>query len=263
MTVKSKRVRLITLWVVLFLSLAPAAFAAAPAKPISTSEAERLVNAWIDARYPAKKRPPHPSLTDVTPAEVRERLHGQVFRIQGYAGSTDEPEAYFVAKGRVCPLTIGFGGSGLDSMCVCDLDGDGKPELAYAYSWGSGMHRSQLAILRPDVLPLRPIVWRRAVPDDDLVLTKDGEKGVAVAARRRVFEKRQDGNAAIGAANAGGEDGRFVDVLLGSLKLKGKGKAAVLELKWDPKAPPEIRRAVERFPGATAYVPGDDEMSPR
>jgi hypothetical protein len=46
----------------------------------------------------------------------------------------------------VRPLGDSVGGAGLMSMTVADLDGDETPELAYTYSWGSGIHRSMVGI---------------------------------------------------------------------------------------------------------------------
>src|SRR5690349_5840344 len=82
-------------------------------KRISTSEAEKLVAAWVKAhRVEPVYWHPHPRLKDITPADVSRVLGGQVFKQMDYTGSTDEVDAYFIKGDVATPMSIGFGGFG-------------------------------------------------------------------------------------------------------------------------------------------------------
>jgi hypothetical protein len=122
---------------------------------IPVDHAEQLVAAWLQAHqlHNGAARNPHPQLKDITPPDVWKRLGAQVFKQPGVTASIQEADAYLIRKGTVFPLSIGFGGSGLTSMCVCDLNRDGKLKLAYTYSWGSGITRSHLAVLYLEPFP--------------------------------------------------------------------------------------------------------------
>lgn len=50
-----------------------------------------------------------------------------------------------------CIYSIGrcLGGSGITSMALADLNKDGQYELYYTFSWGSGLHRSQIGYFNP------------------------------------------------------------------------------------------------------------------
>ena len=153
-------------------------------KPLTTIEAERLVAVWVKAnRTPQPVYwNPSPPLAEVTTREILERLQAQVFQYRGHTGSVDEVECYLIKNGDVYPLSIGFGGSGLTSMCVCDLDGDSKPELAYTYSWGSGIHRTHFALIfASDPHPTK-IETTFTFRDFDLELKKTSDRDVTVYA---------------------------------------------------------------------------------
>jgi pimeloyl-ACP methyl ester carboxylesterase len=148
-------------------SSAPSSAPAAAARRLGLAEAKDLV------RKSLPKAPPDITLVDLTTEEIWQRLKAQVFRAtgQGWEGG-----ALFVRGQEVVPLGTSFGGLGATSLCVTDLNGDGKPELLFAYSWGSGAHRACLGILRPDRTPLTPtdlgIVFWGPGPDAEWMLRK-------------------------------------------------------------------------------------------
>lgn len=181
---------------------------------LSVAEAEALVASWIKANVKGEvfwqKQPP---MKDVTPKEVGERLHAQIFRLADYPGSVDEADAYLIQDGRVLPLSIGFGGQGLESLVVCDLDGNGQPELAYTYSWGSGLHRTHLELVCfPDGKPTR-LAASFVVQNVPLVLSKGDDRSVAVRIPR-------------GAGEA--------DVHLGGLSLTSGEKGPKFDVELEP-----------------------------
>jgi HEAT repeat protein len=109
----------------------------APNVRLSPNEAKSRIMAWYQARgetmyYEERDAQPREWTTD----GIWERLHVQVF-VLGMQG-------YLVGRDHVAAIGGSFGGFGLQSICVSDLDADGRPELLFTHSWGSGEHRSEV-----------------------------------------------------------------------------------------------------------------------
>ncbi|MGE5608782.1 MAG: hypothetical protein ACM359_05990 [Bacillota bacterium] len=111
-------------------------------------------------------------LEELTTPEVWEQLHVQVFRVRDGVRQLD---SFLIQNENVTPLGVGFGGYGIMSMCVTDLDADGQPELAFTYSWGSGIHRSHLCVWTGGSAWVDAAV---ALRDYDLSLSKMDGHGV-------------------------------------------------------------------------------------
>lgn len=81
---------------------------------------------------------PDDSCANITPPLVFEKTGCLVFK---YAKSS----AAFLQVGRqIFVLGESFGGHGLTDLQLCDFDRDGRLDLIYTYSWGSGLHRSHV-----------------------------------------------------------------------------------------------------------------------
>lgn len=54
----------------------------------------------------------------------------------------------YVVRGSEC-LSLGtsFGGDGVYSVIAADINADGKQDLVYACSWGSGLHRTNIGVV--------------------------------------------------------------------------------------------------------------------
>ncbi len=144
---------------------------------VGPAEARRLVQARIQAAHPTADptRVSAVAVSEVAVPELWERMRMQVF-----AAEDDLWNGYYVMRGsEAVELGRSFGGYGLLSICVCDLDGDGVPELAYSCSWGSGMHRTELAILDGRGFPRQdqPVM---SFPNVDLFLRKQDDRTVLV-----------------------------------------------------------------------------------
>jgi len=83
------------------------------------------------------------AFVDITPEAVFSETACQVFK----NGKTCE--SYLLCEGTLYTLGIGFGGLGLVDMATSDFDNNGKKELLYTYSWGSGLHRSCITSTKP------------------------------------------------------------------------------------------------------------------
>lgn len=151
-----------------------------PEQRVTVGDAERSVAAWeMKQRFSGTSSRYAVKLKEITPAEVWSRVRGQVFRAMDRA---DPPryrgESYFLRRGEVVRLGTAFGGNGLISIVVADLDKDLRPELYFTYSWGSGIHRTQLGMLTVIGNKIRKSDANVAFRDGDMILKKTDDRTV-------------------------------------------------------------------------------------
>ncbi|MCY3020118.1 MAG: hypothetical protein NTW87_13960 [Planctomycetota bacterium] len=197
-----------------------------PAERISLPDAEELVRAYIFAQKATMNPAAQFPLKEITPADVFAKLNCQVFQVtKGIAmGWT-----FLIHRGQAHPLGRSFGGWGVMSMCVADLDKDGTPELLYSYSYGSGIHRSHVAACR-------------------FLAEGVQEAQAPFAYRSDMFVKKaDDGTVTV-------EVGEFSDRLnewtpdttLGKLEMAAKGNTLSLDVKLSENLPEAVRQAIWR-----------------
>jgi hypothetical protein len=112
---------------------------------ISMTQAQDLVRGELLAQNPNLDPDVEFTLEEVTIDEIWNELGAQVFQLGGLSSD----DTYVIVDRQVDRLGFAFGGYGVISMYVTDLDRNGEPELAYTYSWGSGLHRSHVAVYIP------------------------------------------------------------------------------------------------------------------
>lgn len=78
------------------------------------------------------------SCANITPPLVFEKTGCLVFK---YAKSS---ASYLQVGRQIFVLGESFGGHGLTDLQLCDFDRNGRLDLIYTYSWGSGLHRSHV-----------------------------------------------------------------------------------------------------------------------
>ncbi|AIQ69631.1 hypothetical protein PGRAT_19845 [Paenibacillus graminis] len=83
-------------------------------------------------------------LIDITPPDIWKQTGHQLFKNTEEASSRD---TYAVSDGKAVQIGIGFGGYGVTSAVPYDVNKDGTTDIVYAYSFGSGIHRSVIAWL--------------------------------------------------------------------------------------------------------------------
>jgi hypothetical protein len=109
-------------------------------------EAEEMVREYLRSRKP-NLSPDFPlSMPELPVPEVWESLPIQIFRV------TEGPfarETFLIDSETALRLGTAVGGQGVTSIRVGDLDQDGSPELLFAYSFGSGLHQSRIAMYAP------------------------------------------------------------------------------------------------------------------
>lgn len=92
---------------------------------------------------PAVKFP----VEDVTTDEIWEQLHIQIFRV---TEGIYENESFILNGGNLIQMGTAFGGFGVNSLAVSDLNQDNQLELLFTYSFGSGIHRTHIAAYAPN-----------------------------------------------------------------------------------------------------------------
>ncbi|MGG1633902.1 M56 family metallopeptidase [Paenibacillus sp. NRS-1760] len=105
---------------------------------------------------------------NITPQSISENSEYSIFKYDKSAAS------FLLYKGVVYPLGEWFGGLGVTSMALADLDNDGDSELYFTYSWGSGLHRSHAAYFNPSAKEIVILPYTNMNKDMTLVDHGDG-----------------------------------------------------------------------------------------
>lgn len=112
------------------------------------------------------------TIYDITPKELREEIECQIFKINYTC------ETYIIYKSKVFHIGFGFGGFGVISLATCDIDRDGQKDLIYTFSWGAGLHRSQIGIFN---LSTEKEKWLGFVQEnEDIMLEKVSDRNFKV-----------------------------------------------------------------------------------
>jgi hypothetical protein len=78
-------------------------------------------------------------LFNVTPEQITDRYNFRIFKY------SSDCESYLEYNGKTYHIGTGFGGFGTVSFAVADIDSNGSPELYFTYSFGSGIHASDIS----------------------------------------------------------------------------------------------------------------------
>ncbi len=80
---------------------------------------------------------------NITPDFVADNSDYYIFK---YSSST---ESFIMYDGEIYSIGTCFGGFGITSMALADLNKDGTYELYYTFSYGSGLHHSHVGYFEP------------------------------------------------------------------------------------------------------------------
>lgn len=100
---------------------------------------------------------------NITPDFVADYSDFSIFK---YDTST---ESFIMYDDKIYSIGPCFGGYGITSMALADLNRDGQRELYYTFSWGSGRHRSHIGYFDP--VSREVTVFEYALFDDDMMVT--------------------------------------------------------------------------------------------
>jgi hypothetical protein len=175
-------------------------------------------------------------LIELDVPEVREQMKGQVFRISNVGSSGfDLEDSYLIIDQKVYQLGTAFGGFGLTSLCVADLDKNGEPELIYTYSCGSGLHRSLLCILSK-TWNYRDVEFDGAYTGADWFVRKANDGSVGLLTCEPIADWKLPPPATWLDPPSG--------VKIGTLRLKAVKGKPVLQVDYDPSLPKNIKEQI-------------------
>lgn len=100
---------------------------------------------------------------NITPDFIADNSDYEIFK---YSTST---QSFIMYDGKVYSIGECFGGFGITSMALADLNRDGEYELYYTFSWGSGIHRSQVGYFEPKSKEVH--IFDYSLYNDDMMLT--------------------------------------------------------------------------------------------
>ncbi len=149
-----------------------------PVQRIPLARAEELVRAMIYEKMPDMDPAAQLPLKEMTTDEIWEQLGVQVFKVT--EGSIYSDNTYLIKDGKVDHIGIETGGYGVTSMQVVKFGESGELELVYTFSWGSGLHRSELAAYCSNCVENHIIRSNLVYLYGDLTLDKVNEHKVLV-----------------------------------------------------------------------------------
>ncbi len=112
---------------------------------------------------------------NITPDFIAENSEFQIFKYSKWT------ESFLMYEGEVYSIGNCFGGYGIMSMALADLNGDGQYELYDTFSWGSGIHRSQIGYFDPAEKEMTVFDYSFFEYDTMLTVNDEGELCVNMA----------------------------------------------------------------------------------
>lgn len=103
------------------------------------------------------------------------------YRIFKYSNSC---ASYLYYDDSIYQLGEYFGGYGLTSFVPFDGNDDGKDELYFTFSWGSGMHRAQAGYFDP--IKKDTIIFSYSYFDKDWIIVKTDDKTLSLYTAEKV-----------------------------------------------------------------------------
>lgn len=103
---------------------------------------------------------------NITPDIVKENSDYQIFKYD------QSCESFLLYNGQVYHIGIGFGGYGITSIALADLNKDDCYELYYTFSCGSGIHQSSVAYFNP--ITKKEVQFDNLIYDEDLIINYNG-----------------------------------------------------------------------------------------
>ncbi|GBF73825.1 hypothetical protein PA598K_02147 [Paenibacillus sp. 598K] len=109
---------------------------------------------------------------NITSTAIREASDYRIFKYDVSSAS------FLLHGGAAHPLEPWLGGFGVTSMALADLNGDGQQEFYYTYSWGSGMHRSQIGYYDPATGQMETLAYE--LQQQEMMVTASPDGGLTI-----------------------------------------------------------------------------------
>ncbi len=145
---------------------------------ISPSSAAKLILDFLKVDHPDLNPEIPLTLIELTTDNIWESLHIQIFK----SASDIFPNQSFIvtSDARVIMMGSAFGDRGVTDMAVVDLDQDDRPELAFAYIYGSGLTIAQLGLFAPGQDPDGPFIAETRY-SEEIMLIVDSPQDVFIS----------------------------------------------------------------------------------
>lgn len=140
----------------------------APHAEIQFTVSENQVQEFLDINSDFNAGYETDTCYNITPDFVADHSSYAIFKYDTSCAS------YLMYEDEIYELGIGFGGFGLTSLALADLNKDNQYELYYTFSHGSGMHRSQIGWFDPATRETKILDY--SYMNGDLMLTTN-DKG--------------------------------------------------------------------------------------
>jgi hypothetical protein len=176
---------------------------------IELDKASKLIREYAFKETPNMNSNVKIPITEITTPEVFQRLGFKVFKCTPNA-DVRGLDTFIIKENQVFFLATGFGGEGLQSMCVADLDNNGKAELIFTYSSGSGLHRTELGICYNEQSSLKIVAIPVEYYRGDLFVRKENDQNVVVEIGKHLRELgKYNVLAKLGAVKAVNQNGKL------------------------------------------------------
>lgn len=109
---------------------------------------------------------------NITPEIVSKETDCMIFKF------ADSCASFLLYDNLIYPLGEFFGGLGIVDIKLCDFDNNGKSDLLYTYSWGSGLHRSLIGHFNLETRKETTLDY--AYLNEDMVLKKTAQSEFSV-----------------------------------------------------------------------------------
>lgn len=109
---------------------------------------------------------------NITPDFISDHSEYAVFKYDTSA------ESFIMYNGEVYSIGTCFGGYGITSMALADINMDGQYELYYTFSWGSGIPRSEIGYFDP--VTREVTIFDYSFYDSDMILTVNASGDLCV-----------------------------------------------------------------------------------
>ncbi len=109
---------------------------------------------------------------NITPEDIKQNSNYQIFKYNTSCAS------FLLYEDKIYPLGEWFGGLGVTSMELADLNSDGYSELYFTYSWGSGIHRSHVAYFDP--VGKEIITFEYTHSNHDMMIVPNSDGGLSL-----------------------------------------------------------------------------------
>lgn len=106
---------------------------------------------------------------NITPDFITDNSSYSIFK---YSSSTS---SFLMFENETFKLGEHFGGYGVTSMALADLDKDYQYEFYFTFSWGSGLHRSQIGYFDPVAREVMIFDYSHLNKDMMLTTNEDGD----------------------------------------------------------------------------------------